>query len=238
VVALCFLVATTRVWRIPRTLHIAAWLLVLLGISLARAWGVAFVPSPFAHAPGWLTPPDRQVVATMIDTFVVGLVVGITAAMELCVFLAGSWIGGIVQPKRPEVARTPLARVSLLRRMAVVVLHVPLAAGLFGVASALAAGGLRLWLHDDPLGTAHTSTPAMLAGGTLWLIALVHVDRLFAIGSGARLTRIVLAVTGVVATAILLSTRPSLAGGVLMVAWCIAQLAALWYARGARTDER
>lgn len=227
---LAWLVARTRRWRLPRTLHLAGWMFVLLAVSLLRAWLFPTVGSPWDNEAfrDAISPQHREGVATMVDAVAIGFWSGLNAALELTAIMVASWVGGLLREQREP------ARVSVVRRIPLVALHLPLAAALCGAGVALAAGSLRLWCHADALGAARIDVaPAIgiVVGTGLWLAALLHVDRMFAIRRGGLATRLALAFAGIVATVFVLAVHTHVHEAVSVIVWCVAQLAAVRFAR-------
>jgi hypothetical protein len=233
-VVLGALVAWTRRWRLPRTLHLGAWMFILLATSLLRAWLIPTIAAPWgSDALRDTVPPGQQGgIETMFDALTIGFVTGVNAVLEVSTIIVASWAGGLLRPEREP------ARVSFGRRIPLLALHLPLSLALCGGGLAFAAGALRMWTNADALGPSRADAMPEISFGFgvgLWLVALLHIDRLFAITRGAWVTRLALAVVGIAATGFVFASDPSVGGAIAMTVWCIAQLAAVRYARPGRT---
>jgi hypothetical protein len=227
--------------RLSRTAHAVAWMLAIVAITIVRALWVGWWnrgDGILAEIARTMPPPDDLGSPTdlafadaIVTSIVIGFVYGLLGAVEAVLVAVFGWIGDLADAKR-----TP-PQVAFLPRLAVVVLQLPVyaivtAVGLgavAGVAAGFGQAGSQVVLAGDNI------APVVATGVACCAVATLHVLCLRALDQGSRLVRAFLGCAGVVvAVAVAVIAWPNLRAIVVTAIWCVAQLAALRWARPTR----
>jgi hypothetical protein len=237
-IAFGVLVVATLPKKLPRGLHTWGWMFALLVISGARAWwfggtDLGLFAELSKQAPDvqqWFSDRDIAMIDAIANIWILGLAIGLAAAVDAMIFALTSWIGGLVYARREE------PRVGLLPRICVFVLQAPAFVIEMGVGVAVFAGAMQIATHSE----LRTRAPALgeldllaTAGFGLiaWAIATLHLQCLFGLAKGRLPNRIALGVFAVAGAVGVAALSGHVQGIALAAVWLVTQLAALRWAK-------
>ncbi|MCB9701629.1 MAG: hypothetical protein H6711_07050 [Myxococcales bacterium] len=236
-IALAYFVIESRTGRMPRWLHTWLWLGAVLGIAVLRAWVIGdeglLIFHAFAEMAG---EPERlgALVASgewiaadaLVTSMLLGMLIGIAGLCESLVIMGMSWVGDLLGSRREA------ARVGIVPRMVVWALQAPIFGGLMGCSLAIIAGAVGALVHPGTSEVGDTAGLALGVGLGGWALAVLLFGRLGALARGGLVTRVILGIYAVFGVVVLLAlTLPGLGALLLGIAWLIAQVAALRWAR-------
>lgn len=232
-----YFVLESRTGRMPQLLHTWGWMSAVLVISILRAWvigveGLMIFKMMFEEAGYSESVSEIAAFAegdALVTSIFLGLLIGVAGAFEAAVIGVMSWVGDLFRERREA------ARVSLVPRVAVIVLQAPIAAALVCAGLAAVAGAIGNSVHPEsavPGWQGDMMVVLVSAGIGAWFLGVLLVRRLSALATGGLLNRVLLGLFAVAGAACVAVLGGLGVGSVLLgTLWAALQLAALRWAR-------